>query len=525
MSLKPSPRLVHTIAPLLLALGVAGCKEKPAPEPPRERPGKLRPARHAGSWYPSEAASLRGEIDKRLRAAPVLPSGPPVIGMIGPHAGLRFSGSVVAAGYAALAKQNVRRVILLGPSHHVPFTGIALPAADLRGYATPLGDLLIDHEAIDTLRPRPGFAGPSQAHLPEHSLEMHAIFIAAVMPGARLVPLVVGQLGTQEQMRAIATSIRRLLRPGDVVVVSSDFTHYGPRYGYVPFTDDTPNRLARLLDDAAAPIVARDLAGFEAHLNATQDTICGREPIRLLLAMLPDDATGVRVTDDSSGRQVADFSNSVTYMTALFRRRGGWPAAEQHGFMQGPPVLDGAGRAVALRMARKTLETYLTDGRVPEPDELGVPAGGPLRETYGAFVTLNKNGHLRGCIGHIFPVQPLWRDIRDNAISAAVADHRFEPVTASELAQIEVEISVLTPPEDIPGPADFEIGRHGIVLAAGGRRAVYLPQVAPEQGWDRDTTLTYLSRKAGLPLDAWRSPQARFQVFEAQVFAETQGTH
>jgi AmmeMemoRadiSam system protein A len=135
-------------------------------------------------------------------------------------------------------------------------------------------------------------------------------------------------------------------------------------------------------------------------------------------------------------------------------------------------------------------------------------------------VTLKKAGDLRGCIGHIEAVEPLWQDIRDNAVAAALYDRRFTPVQAAELASLELEVSILTPLTAVAGPAGFEVGRHGVVLSQSGRRAVFLPQVAPEQGWDRDTTLNHLARKAGLLEDAWRQPGARFEVFEAQVFGE-----
>jgi AmmeMemoRadiSam system protein A len=183
-------------------------------------------------------------------------------------------------------------------------------------------------------------------------------------------------------------------------------------------------------------------------------------------------------------------------------------------------VLDPAQQALALRMARRTLELVLAGEPAPDAKQLGVPEAPVWRQHYGTFVTLEHGGNLRGCIGHIVAVEPLWEDIRDNAVAAALSDPRFAAVQLPELAGLDIEVSILTPMAPVPGPDGFVVGRHGVVLAAEGRRAVFLPQVAPEQGWDRDTTLRHLSLKAGLGPDAWRSPSARFEVFEAQVFGE-----
>jgi AmmeMemoRadiSam system protein B/AmmeMemoRadiSam system protein A len=509
---------------LTLALWVAGCGDGGPSPPASAQPGDVRPAVHAGSWYPDDPDVLRREIESRLAECAPNPGTGPIVALIAPHAGLRFSGAVAAAAYRPLREQKVERVFLLGPSHRVRYPGIALPAPELRAYATPLGELPIDRGAVDALRGRPGFGGPPAVHGREHSLEMHAIFLAAVHPGVRLVPLVVGKLGDPSRTRAIASHLRGLLEPGDVVIASSDFTHYGSNYGYQPFRDDVPRRLAELLRDASAPLLDPDLDAFDAHLERTGDTICGREPIRLLLALLPDPVSSQQVADDTSGAITGDYRNSVSYLSALYRRSGGWPQAAvlEHGLQlqQGPQVLDSRGRAIALQLARRSVKSFLETRRVPGEYELEVPAAGPLRDVYGTFVTLKKDGQLRGCIGHIFPVQPLWRDVRDNAIAAAVNDRRFPPVQASELDDLQLEISVLTHPETIPGPSAFLVGRHGIVLNALGRQSVFLPQVAPEQGWDRDTTLVYLARKAGLQADVWRTPAARLDVFEAQVFAE-----
>jgi AmmeMemoRadiSam system protein A/AmmeMemoRadiSam system protein B len=467
---------------------------------------------------------LRHEIERRLEAREVTPREPAIIAMIGPHAGLRFSGSVAAVGYATLAHESVSRVFLLGPSHYGDFAGIALPAPDIKSYATPLGELAIDREAVKALRGQPGFGGPAAAHGPEHSLEMHAIFLAAVHPEALLVPLVVGNVGDAAEVRSVASRLRPLLRSGDVVIASSDFTHYGPNYGYQPFRDGVPRHLDELLRAASIPLFRRDLEGFDGHLRRTGDTICGRQPVRLLLALLPPDAAARRLAADTSGRMTGDFTNSVSYLAMVYRSSSGWLPVSRRSrgsrFEQGPEVLVPEAREIALRIARTALEYYLERDHIPDARELGVPSSGAMREPHAAFVTLKKEGALRGCIGHILPVEPLWRSIRDNAIAAAVKDKRFSPVAADELDDLKLEISVLPRPSPVAGPEEFEVGRHGVVLRAKGRSAVFLPKVALEQGWDRTTTLSHLARKAGLTVDVWRTPAAELSVFEAQVFAE-----
>jgi AmmeMemoRadiSam system protein A len=180
-------------------------------------------------------------------------------------------------------------------------------------------------------------------------------------------------------------------------------------------------------------------------------------------------------------------------------------------------------KRLALAMARRTLVVYLEEGRIPSRDELWVPGEGVFLENRAVFVTLKESGALRGCIGHIVPVEPLWMSIRANAIAAATRDPRFPKVISREVAELKIEVSVLTPPREIEGPEKFEVGKHGIILELGGYSAVFLPQVAPEQGWDADTTLSYLSMKAGLAPDGWRNPRARFRVFEAEVFGEDCG--
>jgi len=215
-----------------------------------------------------------------------------------------------------------------------------------------------------------------------------------------------------------------------------------------------------------------------------------------------------------------DWERSVSYLTIAADLTDWSPAAEEVvPDAEGVEVLDEEEQHEAIRLARTVLESYVRERLTPTTSELGVDTSGPLGEPFGVFVTLNREGRLRGCIGNIWPEEPLAEAIIGRTIDAAVNDRRFRPVTADELDKIDIEISVLTVPERVASYDDIEIGRHGVVLQKQRRRAVYLPQVAPDQGWNLEETLSHLSEKAGLAADAWRSG-TQFEVFEAQVFEE-----
>lgn len=174
-------------------------------------------------------------------------------------------------------------------------------------------------------------------------------------------------------------------------------------------------------------------------------------------------------------------------------------------------------KATLLKLARDEINFNLTKDKPPYLDALDEK----LMQVRSCFITLHTaSGALRGCIGNIEPFQPLAENIIHNAKNSAFGDPRFPPVSADEVDSLVIEISILTVPEPIPSYTDFEVGKHGIILNKGGRGAVFLPQVAPEQGWDAATTLTHLSMKAGLSPDAWKDEDCQFRVFEAIYFSE-----
>ncbi len=168
-----------------------------------------------------------------------------------------------------------------------------------------------------------------------------------------------------------------------------------------------------------------------------------------------------------------------------------------------------------LQIARETLQKYFLEKkrtRMASPNPR-------LADPGAAFVTLTIQGQLRGCIGNLGFSSPLSEVVSQCAISSAVEDFRFSPLTAEELVRVEIEISVLSPLEEVHSTEEITVGEHGLVISRGGNRGLLLPQVASKYGWDRETFLQETCRKAGLPGDAWKKG-ARIQVFTAQVFSE-----
>ncbi len=172
-------------------------------------------------------------------------------------------------------------------------------------------------------------------------------------------------------------------------------------------------------------------------------------------------------------------------------------------------------KKLSLRLARAAIGEFLQSGHEIEP-----PSELFLQEPRGVFVSLKMDGELRGCIGYMEALMPLGRAIVRCGIQSATQDPRFPPLALTELELVKVEISVLTPLEKIDNPEDVKVGVHGIVVSAGNRRGLLLPQVPEEYGWDRETFLKYGSRKAGLPDDAWQHPDTSIYVFSAEVFRE-----
>lgn len=492
----------------------------------------------AGQFYAGDPARLRETVLGYIERRPQFPERKP-LALVVPHAGYQYSGPTAGAAFAEIRDhvESYRRVVVMAPSHRTPFRGIS--TGQYEAYETPLGNLTVDAEACERLtNASRRITQRNDAQEEEHALEVELPFLAELLPDALLVPLVCGEMSAEDLDEVADVLARELASPETLWVVSSDFTHYGQAFGYLPFQSDVARRLEELDRGALDAIGQLDASGFLSYVEETGATICGRVPIALMLHVVKKAASHPEcelLEYTNIGKMTGDYHHSVSY-AALALYGGGDSSqgeaddnedAEDAGHNGGNADSATAGgdagmevppdeRLFLLGLARKTIQTRLQQEKL-EVDHQAIPAN--LREKRACFVTLHKNGRLRGCIGSLQAVEPLYENVIHNARNAAFQDPRFPELSPAELEEIDIEISVLTPERRIRDIKEFKVGRHGIILEKGPNRSVFLPQVAPEQGWDRETTLQYLSLKAGLSENAWRHG-AVLKVFEAVVFGE-----
>jgi AmmeMemoRadiSam system protein B/AmmeMemoRadiSam system protein A len=522
----------------LLAAVLAAAPVTFAPEEPHA--ARTRPSALAGSWYPEGRAHLTSTARLLLRigaGGPTVPSKP--VALVVPHAGWNYSGIAGATAFRLLHPGDFDRVVVVGPSHHSAFRGYALD--DATAYKTPLGEVPICEGAFAALHGELARVVPGAAD-PEHSVEIEVPFLQTSLGRFCLVPVLVGETDADDE-RAFAEKLARLDDARTLFVFSSDFSHYGPRFDYAPFGALSPSTLTKIREmdgRAIALIEGKDAAAFRAYLRETGNTICGRNGLSTMLELLPriaPKARGVRLAQYASGELpgMRDDS-SVDYVSMAFLREvpegavGGPVLAAvprlENVPLDAPPLAESTGTRL-VRLARAALATELLDRDDLDRELAAWPVGAEQERRQGVFVTLNRTdpaeirteGRLRGCIGQVEPTFPLYYGTAQAALDAAQRDPRFPPVTAAELGKIEIEVTVLSPRRPIASWRDIRLGTHGIVLEKGDKLALFLPQVAPEQGWNIEQTLSALSKKAGLPPDGWKEG-ARFSVFTGQVFGE-----
>jgi len=474
----------------------------------------IRPYLNTGPWYPSDPQRLSQMLDGFFKAVPQPENASPVRGIIAPHAGFEYSGRCAARAYRSLSPaQGIRRIILLGASHRSGFYGARV--ADYSAYATPLGQVPVDTEICRVLAAKKFFKSDRDTMRFEHSLENQLPFLQKVLSGCnyKIVPIIFGVL-EKKDFAAMAETIAPFIDSQTLVVASSDLTHYGENFAYTPFKGDIKKQLTILDTGFIETIQKLDFEKFYRYHEKTGITACGFIPIGIMLRLFEKQNISCALADYyKSGDLNNDYSSCVSYASLVFTGADKSP--------NDPIGLSQAEQKLLLELARSTLQSYLKNIQVPQPKENQFSAYPKLGENLGVFVTLREKGELRGCIGSIIGVEPLYRGVMANAIQAAVDDPRFPPLQQKELERVEIEISVMTPLRLISDHHSIRLGTDGVVIRDGGAQAVFLPQVASETGWTLDQFLGSLCVKAGLQRDAYRSSRTmQFHVFQAQVFSE-----
>ncbi len=433
----------------------------------------------AGTFYPAAAEPLSGQVDQYLRAAVSEHAVPKAI--IAPHAGYVYSGPIAGTAYAALApaRDVIRRVVLLGPSHRVAFRGLA--ASSATAYSTPLGDVPLDRVALDAALKLAQVHVRDEAHAEEHGLEVHLPFLQCVLGSFALVPLVVGHASPEE-----VDQVLDLLwgGPETLIVISSDLSHYH-QYG-----------AARRLDAAASRAI-ETLRGDEL----SDQQACGHQPLRGLLSRARKlDLRATTLDLRNSGDTAGGHDRVVGYGAYVLEDAAAARLAER----QRHSLLEAAKTAIRYQTAR---------GKTPKVNEIKFPR--QLQAQRATFVTVKLDGKLRGCIGSTAPRQALITDVISSACKAVAADPRFPPVTEEEVPRLEVSVSILSTPRQVAFASEDELVAQlrpkadGLILLEGKKRGLFLPQV-----WDSlpdpRQFVRNLKVKAGLKPDYW---SAKVKVF------------
>ena len=481
---------------------------------------KLRQAGAAGSFYPADPAQLTAMMDDMMSHASQPAIKGQILAVVAPHAGYPYSGPVAAYTYAALKGRKYSRVVVIAPSHYEAFDFTSV--YDGEGYVTPLGKIPVDKAFAQQLTKMSSsirFSG--RGHLAtskgaEHALEVQLPWLQHVLGSFTLVPIIMGDQ-SYESSRALGAALARLLQhegassraagaganAGDTLIVaSSDLSHYHTYAEAEEMDHKTLNALQ-----------AWDYFSMSRNIDARVWEACGGAPI--VAAMIAAEHMGANQAKllryANSGDVTGDRSHVVGYGAVALVKAPGQQAAEK------PYSLSDQEKNILLSVARKSVESAIREQKAYDP---GVIPEEALNQERGAFVTLTEAGDLRGCVGYMSAMKPLYLTVRDTAVLAALRDPRFHPVSTQELPKLQYEISVLSPLRHVLDVRQIVVGQHGLLMKSGANEGLLLPQVPTDQHWDRTRFLEETCGKADMRPNCWKDENTDIFMFTAVVFGE-----
>jgi AmmeMemoRadiSam system protein B/AmmeMemoRadiSam system protein A len=460
----------------------------------------------AGIFYPSDSAELKKELDVLFKKAE-RKKVHNVLALISPHAGIQYSGEVAATAYKQLDPgTKFENIFIIGSSHTMYLNGASIYVAG--NYLTPLGKVAVNIDLSKKLIKQNRYISfVPEAHIKEHIIENQLPFIQYYFKNpVRIVPIVIGT-DDPKKLKSIAQTLEPYLNEKNLFVISSDFSHY-PNYEDARKADSTtakgilsndPNKFLKALE-----------TNKKRHYPGLVTSACSWTSI-LSLMYISSEIQGVKYIPlkymNSGDVDFGDKNRVVGYFALALDKQ----TEEVVDF------LSDEDKRTLLKIARNTIETYLRTGQLPKVDTASFSPA--LKVHTGAFVTLNKENRLRGCIGRFMADEPLWKVVQQMAVAAAVQGPRFPPVKPVEMDKTNIEISVLTPLKKINSIDEIKLGRDGIYLVKNNRSGTFLPQVATETGWNLEEFLGHCARdKAGLGWNGWKD--AELYTYQAIVFDE-----
>jgi len=488
---------------LILMISLTRLCSQDAPSPDKIA---YRPATVAGAFYPDSPDKLRSWIQEYLDKGKTSGDNRKIIGLIAPHAGYVYSGWIAGQAYKQVEGREYDAVIVIAPSHAKAFRGSAIFDGD--AYTTPLGEAMVDHELVKEIGSVNDMVGISRdghgwiGERSEHSLEVQIPFIQVVLPGIKIIPIVMGTQDFESAdalMKAIVSAVKKLNK-NVLIVASSDLSHFHEA------------EIAKTMDEKIVNAFAK-FDYFRLALNAftRKWEACGGGPI--VVAMMAAEQFGANKAEPL----IYSNSSDSPYIKGDSKKVVGYFSGilfKDNDAVDILPEISDENRQKLLEIAKTTVSNIAKNN----DDFSGFNGSSKaLSEEYAVFVTLHKHGKLRGCMGHTIADKALIAAVEESAKLACSRDPRFSPVKPKELDDIDYEVTILSRMKRVLDPNEVEPGRDGVLLRVGYNSGLFLPQVATEQGWDRKTLLEQLGRKAGLSTDAYKDLKAELYIFRGMV--------
>ncbi len=455
----------------------------------------------AGSFYPADKDQLEKILDSLFKKAKsfVVDQKPRIL--IVPHAGIIYSGKVAASGFSLLKGKSYQRVILLGASHHYFFEKAAID--DSSFWKTPLGQVPLDKNLIQFLiKDSKNISLNSLVHQPEHDLEVELIFLQKILSSFKIIPILVSQ-PTKETIEELVKKIEERFDHQTLLVISTDLSHY-PKGEIAELVDKQTIKAILNGDPLFFEKKVREIE--EKYTSEIETAICGFSAVKVGLTF--GKLLGIEkyqlIDYQHSGEVSGDNSSVVGYGVIVGFKKN---------LSSTLKILDEDEKRQALMIAKVAIESQLSGKNF----QLSITNNHLKKKGYGVFVTLKIKGQLRGCIGRIEGDEPLEILIKKMALESAFSDPRFPPLTSSELKDLEIEITILSPLKKVNSYQEVRLGKDGVMIERGWQRAVFLPQVAEETDWDLERFLSALCQKGGMEENCYFDKETKIFVFQTQV--------